>query len=122
MSQLQTDAEIENYKYFRKTLWTTKGCLFQAHKRLNEKDKASNFTLSILSIYVIIVSLISITSENVKNNNLDIIAIIASILILVLSNIEYSKSYSMQAEKMFRCAQEISELYYDFANLIKTKK
>lgn len=97
-----------NYK-----IWSTKGARFEADKRLTIVSKMSNISLSILSAYLIIASLISVYNLH-SNINLDLInyAVTAlSIILLVLSQYENSQNYNLRAKDFHNCGLELSILY-----------
>jgi hypothetical protein len=96
-------------------MWITRGARFNAHERLMSKHKWSTATISVLSGYVIVVSLleflnpISMTTNQI--NLMTFIAIGLAIFILVLSLLEASKSYERKAIEFHECGRKISTLY-----------
>ena len=97
-----------NYK-----IWSTKGVRFEADKRLKIISKMSNISLSILSAYLIIASLISVYNIN-SAHNFDLINYIVtalSIILLVLSQYENSQDYKLRAKDFHNCGLELSVLY-----------
>lgn len=113
MGENQFDAFADK---FLKTLHFTKGARFAAHRRLLRKHQWSLLSISMLSTYVIGASLIPIFVKPLPESAPGILAAIttvASIFIIVLSHVESGQGYFTRAEKMLRCAQKISELYYE---------
>lgn len=96
-------------------IWTTRGCRFQAHKRLNEVNNWSTWTVNILTVYIICLSILSLnppTSYSFLSEKTGSIFMISlSITILLVSVLENSKSYKLRADNMHRCAKELSSTY-----------
>lgn len=113
-----TIEQNKNFNEIKKTLWTTKGVRFESNRRLTKKNEVSLFSISILSIYTIGMSLMQISSmSNLSSvKNLSIATIIASVFIIVLSNLEASKNYCTRAERALKCGQEVSEIYIQLMN------
>lgn len=112
---------LDNYldKYLH-SLWITKGVSFITSKRLLKKSKISNWTISILSLFVIVIGLIPFIFEieELKNKILFIVSIVLSIFILILNNSEASNNYENRAEKFSIRARKLNELYYELEYLI----
>ncbi|CEN35310.1 SLATT domain-containing protein [Capnocytophaga cynodegmi] len=96
-------------------IWKTRGSRFIAHKRLERLNELSNYSIAINSIYVIVLSILSL--EQFRNlskldaNHLSLITFFLSILILVISLIENSKDYKIKAESHHRCGKKLSRIY-----------
>lgn len=97
-----------NYK-----IWSTKGARFEADKRLTNISKISNISLSILSSYLIIASLISVynLSKDSDTNLLSYVITALSIIVLVLTQYENSQDYKLRAKEFHNCGLELSVLY-----------
>lgn len=108
----KTFLEELNYK-----IWSTKGCRFNASKRLLKIANLSNLCLSMLSVYLIAVGLLSvynIYSPEAINQNLIAYSITClSILLLVFGQIENAKDFSTKAKQYHNCGLELSSLYND---------
>jgi len=103
------------YENLLDKIWTTRGCRFQAHKRLNEVSNWSTWTINILTVYIISLSILSL-SPPVSYTFLSektgaIFMICLSITILLTSVLENSKSYKVRADSMHRCGKELSFIY-----------
>jgi hypothetical protein len=96
-------------------MWITKGARFNAHERLMSKHKWSTATVSFLSGYVILVSLLEyikpISMNTDQINLMTFVAIALAVFILVLSLLEASKSYERKAVEQHDCGRKISTLY-----------
>ncbi len=83
----------------------------------------SSRTVGYLSAYLIIINLINIYKvpffKQLSNNELGFWTTALSILILIYSQFESAKEYSVKGEKFHQCALEISELYNEL-RMVKT--
>ena len=109
----KTFLEELNYK-----VWSTKGSRFNASTRLTKIARWSNFSLTMLSVYLASVGLLSVYNINVSSDKLDenLIAYsitCLSILTLVLGQIENAKDYTMKAKEFHNCGLELSKIYND---------
>jgi hypothetical protein len=111
-----------NYQSLYKRIWITRGCRFQAHRRLNASDNWSTWTINILTVYIISISILSLDPPSIfeflTKKVSSIFLICVSILILVISIIEASKNYKLKADIMHRCGKELSGIYNEIC-LIK---
>jgi SMODS and SLOG-associating 2TM effector domain family 5 len=120
-------AETEKYyAQFLSKLWVTKGCRFEANRRLARKNQASLLTISLLSIYVIAGSLTTLIAPagsltQGTGNVINFLLVVTSIFILVLSNIESGNNYALRAHVMLKCAQQLSELYNEIEFMLRTR-
>lgn len=96
-------------------IWKTKGARFLAHKRLEALNRYSTYSISLNSIYVIILSLLSLNQfqylSNYSSDKLSLITLFLSILIIVTSIIENSKNYAFNAELQHKCGKELNLIY-----------
>lgn len=96
-------------------IWKTKGTRFIAHKRLEILNQFSIYAISLNSIYVIILSLLSMSHFNkyskLNPDFLSIITLFLSILIIVISIIESSKNYKAKAESHHQCGKDLNKIY-----------
>ncbi|GFD92332.1 hypothetical protein KUL156_54030 [Alteromonas sp. KUL156] len=118
---LKKDFGVElNYK-----LWITKGARFSASERNKKLNELSSKTIGYLSAYLIIINLISIYKikifEQLTNNELGFWTTALSVLILIYSQFENAKNYSIKSEKFHQCSLEIAELYNQL-RMVKTSK
>lgn len=105
--EVKTPAELL-YDELDKELWHTKHSRFNACERLRKKNALSIYTISILSVYVIAITLLSKYGFLVKNSaTYDFISILLALFILVLSLTEASKNYLVSAERLFNNGNDI---------------
>ena len=100
-------------------IWKTKSARLNAYQRLSKTYFLSSYATSLLSVYVIILSLLQpfkiISSENtIQTINFATICVSVTLLVFVL--MESSMQYNLKAEKFHDCAKEISKLFkkYEF--------
>ncbi|WP_224490966.1 SLATT domain-containing protein [Robertkochia flava] len=116
---LKKDFGVElNYK-----LWITKGARFSASERNKKLNELSSKTVGYLSAYLIIINLINIYKipflKQLPENELGFWTTALSILILVYSQFESAKNFSIKGEKFHQCSLEIAELYNQL-RMVKT--
>jgi len=116
---LKKDFGVElNYK-----LWFTKGARFSASERNKKLNELSSKTVGYLSAYLIIINLVNIYNipffKKLPENELGFWTTALSILILVYSQFESAKNYSIRGEKFHQCSLEIAELYNQL-RMVKT--
>lgn len=102
-------------------IWKTRGARFVAHANYLKQNKASSFTIAVLSAYVIVMSLFFISpslSAIINNGDLSLITLAASLLTLIFSQIESSKDYKLKAEKLHQNAMELSDIYHESQALL----
>lgn len=96
-------------------IWKTKGSRFIAHKRLENLNQLSNYSIAVNSIYVIVLSVLSLEQfqdmSKLDSNSLSILTLFLSVLIIVISVIESSKSYKAKAESQHQCGKELNKIY-----------
>lgn len=92
-------------------LWKTKKIRFTADEWLRAKNRWSVFSITILSLYIIILSIHSVVNVDIVNplygRYIPVIVLILSVYILIISLFEGSKNYILEADKMHRCGLEI---------------
>lgn len=96
-------------------IWKTKGSRFNAARRLSNKNQLFITSISILSIYGVIIPIIQIIFAPFQclklNNWFTFISIFLSIFILVLSLLEGSKNYQVKAERLYNNATKLATIY-----------
>ncbi|MCD5328479.1 SLATT domain-containing protein [Chromobacterium piscinae] len=108
-------AQQEYDKQLNYGLWSTSRTRFIAARRLKSKDSRSSKTISFLSAYMILFTLLDFLFLNKLNgyNSGYVIFfnISCSIMILIFSQFESSASYAVRSHKHHQCGLEISTLY-----------
>lgn len=103
------------------TIGKTRGCRFNASRRLNNQYQFSITSISILSVFGIAIPIIQNNIDTSKCSNINtsytLVSILLSIFILVLSLLEGSKNYQVKAERLHINAVEISFVYHQLEKL-----
>lgn len=104
--------EMAAYKVLDSSLWKTKHCRHLASSRLKKRSKYSQYTITCLSIYVLLLSIgpkfnyfTNFTSDQINFSN-----VFLSIAIISLSLLEANNNYDVQAERLYHCANEVGSL------------
>lgn len=98
-------------------LWKTKAARLNAYQRLSKTYYFSSYATSLLSVYVIVLSLLQPYNIITNSNNVKEItfaSICVSIILLVFVLMESSMQYNLKAEKFHDCAKSISKLSKKF--------
>lgn len=104
-------------------MWRTAGARFNCQRRMKYRDTTSSFTIAILSVYLIAIS-VAQKIYNVGQNNpgldnhLTFIAIVGAVFIIVISLIEWASDFSVRAERLFENATEIKILHARLARAL----
>ncbi|WP_298987295.1 SLATT domain-containing protein [uncultured Roseibium sp.] len=110
----------EQVKRLRRKMHNTKGARFESSKRLLKKYRLSVWSISILSLYVICVSvgllIFSGAYSDWFGNVMTFLSVSMSVFIIILSLLNESNSYQLNADIMHNCAREILVLYNKIPN------
>jgi len=99
------------YDELDRTMWITKHSRFNASYRLKRKNILSIYSISVLSIYAIALTLFDKFGFQVNYSNLyGLVSIMLSVFILVLALSEAGKNYGVVSERLFVCGNEIRDL------------
>lgn len=97
-------------------MWRTAGARFNCQRRMKYRDTTSSFTIAMLSVYLIAISV----AQKIYNvgkihaeldNHLTFIAIVGAVFIIVISLIDWAGNFSVRAERLFENATEIKKLH-----------
>lgn len=114
MSAPHSYLDNDFFKELNYKLWSTKSSRFLANKRLKLKAKISNFSISLISAYLIAAALLSVYEINKENNYINYLITVLSILLLVVSQYENSKNYNLNAYIFHNSGLNIAKLYNEF--------
>jgi len=99
------------YDELDRAMWITKHSRYNASARLRKKHSFSIYTISILSIYVLVLTLFEKYGFKVENCNVyEFSSVLLALFILVLSLTEASKNYMVSSERLFMCGNDIRDL------------
>lgn len=104
----------EAAQVLRTKMWRTAGARFNCQRRMKYRDVTSSFTIAILSVYLIAISvaqkIYNVGQSNpALDNHLTFIAIVGAVFIIVISLIEWASNFSVRAERLFENATEINQ-------------
>lgn len=99
------------YDELDRSLWITKHSRYNAAYRLKRKNSLSIYSIAILSVYALTITLLEKYGFQVNYGNLyGLVSIILSVFILVVSLSEAGKNYGVASERLFLCGNEIRDL------------
>ena len=102
----------EEFTKFDKKIWRTIGARFNAYRRLRCRQDMSIFSISILSLYLMVEPFIpegTLSTEAEEWRKA--IVVLSSVFILILSLLEARKSYELKAERLHNNAMVLNKLY-----------
>jgi hypothetical protein len=105
--------ELEINRWYKK-LWETRGCRFNASKRMEMHDKWSAIAINFVSGYIIILNLfvyLKNRPEILTDELITISTISLSILVMIISVLLSSRDYKLKAHKFHSCGLALSPLY-----------
>lgn len=102
-------------------MWKTKSARFNANARLSAKHSLSNYGTAILAVYIIVATIAPLEFQQLSSGDaerlISMFIIAVSMVLIVISLQENARNYQGQADRMHRCALEISTLYNRFQAL-----
>lgn len=109
-------------KNLYKKIDATSKTRFTTSRRLNLHAKLSTYSIVLLSLLLILISLMQAykIGDNISNDRVALIQIFSSVMILVYSLLIDKNDYSKVSEKMYSCASKLGKLkqklypYLDF--------
>lgn len=109
----------ESLREFRRSVEITRDVRFQANLRLMKRQRWSSYMISILSLYVIFLSLLPniVVLENQDTQLLLSCSVILSVFVIFTSLIDGSQNFYHQGELLHRCARKIATVYHKLKNL-----
>ena len=97
---------------------TVKAARFNAAERLERKNTLSMFSMSIVSLYFVGLSVWQVVYapllDEPTNRLVTLVSIMSSIFTLVLALIESMNDYKIKAHHMHTCALAVNDLYHEF--------
>lgn len=110
-SEKTTSPAVVLYDDLDRVLWITKHSRYNAAYRLKRKNTLSIYSIAVLSVYALAITLLEKYGFHVTNSNLyGFISIMLSVFILVISLSEAGKNYGVVSERLFVCGNEIRDL------------
>jgi hypothetical protein len=97
---------------------TVKAARFNAAERLERKNTLSMFSMSMVSLYFVGLSVWQVVYapllDEPTNRLVTLVSIMSSIFTLVLALIESMNDYKIKAHHMHTCALAVNDLYHEF--------
>lgn len=107
-------SEIEYYEHLASVMFSTRGARFTAAHLLTQRERFSVATLALLSIFLISVSVISLSSQGTVSGDaakfFGSLSIIASVWILVITLFDYALGRGVLAHRLHQNAIRITKL------------
>lgn len=107
------NTEMDNkFTELNRRVKLTSKARYNASRRLTRQNKFSQWTLALLSVALILISLISASEIPTKfdDNYIDIMQIIFAVLVLTYSLLLATGDYSARCVKIHRCGMELGRL------------
>lgn len=104
--------ESQLYASLDKKVWKTMHSRYTASARLKNKHMYSQYSIAILSVYVLSLSIAPKFSLlcNLNLDSINFVSILLSICIIVVSLLEANNNYELKAERLYNCANELNTL------------
>lgn len=103
-------------------IWVTRGCYFALSDRLKRKARYSVGAITILSFYVFVISMIALVFGTSLSPNtillMSTLSIVLSVFIIIISLLENSKNYALDAESASQTAHALEDLYYKYESFL----
>lgn len=105
----------EQVAEFCTKMWRTSGARFNAQRRMKYRNTMSVFSISVLSIYLIAITVfqkiykISDICPDL-DNHLTFISVVGAVFIIVISLIEWASDFSLKSDQLFHNANAIKDL------------
>lgn len=106
-------------------MWQTKSARFNAHMRLQRRHWLSIAATSILSCYLVGISLFQLAFESATSaaniRLLSVTNIVVSVFLIMITLLESARNYGNEGERMRENALAISKFYNEFQALTATE-
>lgn len=116
--------EVRPFEDLKRRVEMTRDARFQANLRLERRLRRSNWMISILSLFVIFLSLVPNFTELSQSQSqiLLSLSIVNSIFIIITSLLEAAGSYQTKGEALHRSARKIATVYNKLMLLVPDEK
>jgi len=104
----------EQVAEFCTKMWRTSGARFNAQRRMKYRNTMSVFSISVLSIYLIAITVFQKIYKLSDicpdlDNHLTFISVVGAVFIIVISLIEWASDFSLKSEQLFENANDIKD-------------
>ena len=107
------DASLEPFNDLKRRVESSRDARFQANLRLERRQKASYFVISMLSLFVIILSLLpNIYSFSDSQTQLLLsLTIVNSVFVIITTFLEASGNFAHKGEQLHRSARKVATVF-----------
>ncbi len=102
-------------------MWHTKACRFNAFERLRFKKTLSGVAIVMLGFYIFTISLLLLVAHKCSApadpRTVYITLVLLAVLMITITLLEGAKHYALDADRHYRCAREVSDLFNTFEAL-----
>jgi hypothetical protein len=104
---------------FKRSVEITRDVRFQANLRLASRQRGSSYIVSLLSLYVIALSLIPniLKLEQYQNQILLACSVVLSVFVIFTSLLDGSQNFYHQGELLHQCARKIATINHELKNI-----
>lgn len=114
-AELQLYVSSKQHKELLDRMNIVQRACFNAHNRLEQKHKVSVFSLSLISLFVVAISLYALTYGTLlplaTKSAITFSSIIASVFIIIVGLLESQNNYKVRAMQLHKCAMQITDLH-----------
>lgn len=114
-----TDAFHTALKDFKRSVEITRDVRFQANLRLAARQRNSSYMISLLSLFVIALSLIPniIALQQFQSQILLACSVVLSTFVIFTSLIDGSQNFYHQGELLHQCARKVATVHHELKNI-----
>lgn len=115
----ETDVLQTALKDFKRSVEITRDVRFQANLRLAARQRNSSYLISLLSLFVIALSLLPniIALQTFQSQILLACSVVLSAFIIFTSLIDGSQNFYQQGELLHQCARKVATVHHELKNL-----
>lgn len=108
------EVHLEPYNDLKRRVEITRDAIFQANLRLERRNKSSYLVISILSLFVIFLSLLPNVYKfsSAGSQALLALSIINSVFIIITTFLEASGNFVHRGEQLHRSARKVATVFY----------
>ena len=117
--KINTEILQKSLEDFKRSVEITRDVRFQANLRLSSRQRRSSYFVSMLSLYVIGISLIPNVLSLIRYQNQILLScsIILSVFVIFTSLIDGSQNFYHRGELLHQCARKIADIHRKLKNI-----
>ena len=115
----QNDHLQQAINSFKRKVEITKDARFQSSLRLKKRSRVSTYVISLLSLYVILLSFAQnfLEGDDLRKNILFVLTVILSIFVIIVTWMEASGNFFQIGAELHKNARKISDIHYSLTRL-----